>query len=156
MKQVAIGRKNWLFIGSLAAGARTADLMTLVSSAIRNDLACLGLHQRRARHFTCWLQRTTIACAPTSGLRELIPSTSEPTAKTNAAIVPTANNALAKNEETPNVEPAKYQMVLVYAYQVSAICRSTPSLSGRQIAASGLLTSNTPIRCFSANVKHVS
>ncbi|MEN9557384.1 MAG: hypothetical protein RLZZ232_3670 [Planctomycetota bacterium] len=38
MKQVAIGRKNWLFIGSLAAGARTADLMTLVSSAIRNDL----------------------------------------------------------------------------------------------------------------------
>ena len=27
-----------LFIGSLAAGARTADLMTLVSSAIRNDL----------------------------------------------------------------------------------------------------------------------
>ena len=38
MKQVAIGRKNWLFIGSLAAGARTADLMTLVSSALRNDL----------------------------------------------------------------------------------------------------------------------
>ena len=38
MKQVAIGRKNWLFIGSLAAGERTADLMTLVSSALRNDL----------------------------------------------------------------------------------------------------------------------
>jgi transposase len=38
MKQVAIGRKNWLFIGSLAAGTRTADLMTLVSSAVRNDL----------------------------------------------------------------------------------------------------------------------
>lgn len=38
MKQVAIGRKNWLFIGSVAAGGRTADLMTLVSSAIRNDL----------------------------------------------------------------------------------------------------------------------
>lgn len=38
MKQVAVGRKNWLFIGSIAAGARTADLMTLVSSAIRNDL----------------------------------------------------------------------------------------------------------------------
>ena len=38
MKQVAIGRKNWLFIGSVAAGARTADLMTLVSSAVRNDL----------------------------------------------------------------------------------------------------------------------
>lgn len=38
MKQVAIGRKNWLFVGSVAAGERAADLMTLVSSAIRNDL----------------------------------------------------------------------------------------------------------------------
>jgi hypothetical protein len=38
MKQIAIGRKNWLFIGSVAAGYRAADLMTLVSSAIRNDL----------------------------------------------------------------------------------------------------------------------
>jgi transposase len=38
MKQVAVGRKNWLFIGSLAAGGRAADLMTLVSSALRNDL----------------------------------------------------------------------------------------------------------------------
>lgn len=38
MKQVAIGRKNWLFIGSVAAGERTADMFTLVSSAARNDL----------------------------------------------------------------------------------------------------------------------
>jgi transposase len=38
MKQVAVGRKNWLFIGSVAAGYRTADLLTLCSSAIRNDL----------------------------------------------------------------------------------------------------------------------
>jgi transposase len=38
MKQVAIGRKNWLFIGSIPAGERAADMMTLVSSAIRNDL----------------------------------------------------------------------------------------------------------------------
>ena len=38
MKQVAIGRKNWLFIGSVAAGARAADFLTLVSSAVRNDL----------------------------------------------------------------------------------------------------------------------
>ncbi len=38
MKQVAIGRKNWLFIGSVAAGQRAADLLTLVSSAVRNDL----------------------------------------------------------------------------------------------------------------------
>jgi transposase len=38
MKQVALGRKNWLFIGSVDAGYRAADLMTLVSSAARNDL----------------------------------------------------------------------------------------------------------------------
>jgi hypothetical protein len=38
MKQVAVGRKNWLFIGSVAAGERAADLLTLVSSAVRNDL----------------------------------------------------------------------------------------------------------------------
>jgi transposase len=38
MKQVAVGRKNWLFIGSIAAGRRAANLMTLVSSALRNDL----------------------------------------------------------------------------------------------------------------------
>ena len=38
MKQVAVGRKNWLFVGSVAAGERAADFLTLVSSAIRNDL----------------------------------------------------------------------------------------------------------------------
>ncbi len=38
MKQVAIGRKNWLFQGSVAGGEKAAGLMTLVSSAVRNDL----------------------------------------------------------------------------------------------------------------------
>lgn len=38
MKQVALGRKNWLFIGGVAAGERAADFLTLVSSAVRNDL----------------------------------------------------------------------------------------------------------------------
>lgn len=38
MKQVALGRKNWLFIGSVDAGYRAADLMSLVSSVHRNDL----------------------------------------------------------------------------------------------------------------------
>ena len=38
MKQVAIGRKNWLFIGSVNAGERAANFLTLVSSAVRNDL----------------------------------------------------------------------------------------------------------------------
>jgi transposase len=38
MKQVAIGRKNWLFIGSVPAGERAANFLTLVSSALRSDL----------------------------------------------------------------------------------------------------------------------
>jgi transposase len=38
MKQVALGRKNWLFVGSVAAGERAADFLTLVTSAVRNDL----------------------------------------------------------------------------------------------------------------------
>ena len=38
MKQVAIGRKNWLFAGSVAGGERNANFITLVSSAHRNDL----------------------------------------------------------------------------------------------------------------------
>ena len=38
MKQVAIGRKNWLFAGSVAGGERTAGFLTLASSALRNDL----------------------------------------------------------------------------------------------------------------------
>ncbi|MFN5919528.1 MAG: transposase, partial [Planctomycetota bacterium] len=38
MKRVAIGRTNWLFIGSLLAGVRNASLMSLVSSALRMEL----------------------------------------------------------------------------------------------------------------------
>jgi transposase len=38
MKQVALGRKNWLVAGSVPAGYRSADLMTICSSAIRNNL----------------------------------------------------------------------------------------------------------------------
>ena len=38
MRQVALGRKNWLFAGSIRSGERTAGFFTLVSSALRNDL----------------------------------------------------------------------------------------------------------------------
>jgi len=38
MKQVALGRKNWLFAGSIAGGERNAGFLTLTSSALRNDL----------------------------------------------------------------------------------------------------------------------
>lgn len=38
MKRVATGRKNWLFKGSLSAGERAANLMTIIGTATRNDL----------------------------------------------------------------------------------------------------------------------
>ncbi len=38
MKQVATGRKNWLFIGSVEAGYRAAILLTIVSTAHRYHL----------------------------------------------------------------------------------------------------------------------
>ena len=38
MKQVALGRKAWLFVSSVAAGERSAKMMSLVSSARRHDL----------------------------------------------------------------------------------------------------------------------
>lgn len=38
MKQVALGRKNWLFLGSVEAGVRAATLLTIISTAVRNDL----------------------------------------------------------------------------------------------------------------------
>lgn len=38
MKRVAVGRKNWLFNGPLAAGERAAKLLTIVGSAVHNDL----------------------------------------------------------------------------------------------------------------------
>ena len=41
MKQVAMGRKAWLFVGNVEAGERSAMLMSLVSSAKRHDLDVL-------------------------------------------------------------------------------------------------------------------
>ena len=38
MRQVGLGRKNWLFAGSVPGGERIAGFLTLVSSALRNDL----------------------------------------------------------------------------------------------------------------------
>lgn len=41
MRQVALGRKNWLILGNVATGERTARLMTIVSSAKRHHLDVL-------------------------------------------------------------------------------------------------------------------
>ncbi|MEZ6041800.1 MAG: transposase [Planctomycetaceae bacterium] len=45
MKAVAIGRKNWLFVGSPEAGARAAVMMSLIASCKANEVepwACLN------------------------------------------------------------------------------------------------------------------
>ena len=75
MKQVAIGRKNWLFVGSVAAGERAADFLTMVSSAVRNDLDVWAYVQG-----VCWTGSwpatgTMPLCGRTAGRRR-IPSTS--------------------------------------------------------------------------------
>jgi len=41
MRRLALGRKNWLFVGSMRAGIRNANLMSLVASAHRQDLDVL-------------------------------------------------------------------------------------------------------------------
>jgi len=38
MKRIAVGKKNGLFVGSLRAGIRNANLTTFVASAHRQDL----------------------------------------------------------------------------------------------------------------------
>ena len=38
MKQVALGRKAWLFVSNVSSGERSAKMMSLVSSARRHDL----------------------------------------------------------------------------------------------------------------------
>jgi transposase len=38
MREVALGRKNWLFVGNVEAGERSARLMSIVSSAKRHQL----------------------------------------------------------------------------------------------------------------------
>jgi hypothetical protein len=38
MTRISIGRKNWLFTGSLRKGIRNASLMSLVASALRMEL----------------------------------------------------------------------------------------------------------------------
>jgi transposase len=38
MQRVVTGPENWLFKGSIAAGERAANLLTIIGSAIRHDL----------------------------------------------------------------------------------------------------------------------
>lgn len=62
MKQIATGRKNWLHIGSVAAGYRAANLMTIISTAARNDLDVLS-------YLKDILDRILLGCTDWSSLR---------------------------------------------------------------------------------------
>ena len=61
----ALGRKNWLFSGSLAAGARAADIMSLIQSAKMNGLEPLA-------YLSDVLKR--LPSHPNSRIAELLPT----------------------------------------------------------------------------------
>lgn len=61
----AIGRKNWLFSGSLAAGARAADIMSLIQTAKMNNIEPLA-------YLTDVLTR--LPTHPNSRIEELLPT----------------------------------------------------------------------------------
>ena len=84
MKQIALGRKNRIFIRSVAAGERAADFLTLVSSAVRNDLDVWPISKTCSTNY--WPARpTTNRCVPTSGAKR-IPTSSANTEPKSGAI----------------------------------------------------------------------
>ena len=67
----AVGRKNWLFSGSLAAGARAADIMSLIQTAKMNQIEPLA-------YLTDVLTR--LPTHPNSRIEELLPTRWQPIA----------------------------------------------------------------------------
>jgi transposase len=65
----ALGRKNWLFSGSLAAGARAADIMSLIQTAKMNGIEPLA-------YLTDVLTR--LPTQPNSRIEELLPTRWQP------------------------------------------------------------------------------
>lgn len=68
----AVGRKNWLFSGSLAAGARAANIMSLIQSAKMNGIEPLA-------YLTDVLTR--LPTHPSSRINELLPTRWRPAAE---------------------------------------------------------------------------
>ena len=68
----ALGRKNWLFSGSLAAGARAADIMSLIQTAKMNHIEPLA-------YLTDVLTR--LPTHPNSRIEELLPTRWQPQAE---------------------------------------------------------------------------
>ena len=69
MKQVAMGRKAWLFVCNVEGGEQSAMMMTLVEQR-----AAARPGRRASTSRTCWTscsrdEPTTSACCPTSGSR---------------------------------------------------------------------------------------
>ena len=100
MKQVAVGRTTWLFIGSISTGRQAANLITLVSGASRNDL-------------DVWIYTKSVLDAPLSDSpdyaslrpdtwRSYTPSTSAATEWRNVATEPTASSVSEPPAEPPN------------------------------------------------------
>ena len=64
MRPIALGRKNWLFIGSQQAGERTATLMSLIESAKLNGHDAWAYLKDVLTKLPTW---------PNSRLEELLP-----------------------------------------------------------------------------------
>ena len=107
MKQVATGRKNWLFVGSVEAGYRAAILLTIVSTAHRYHLD-IWLYVKDVLDRLLGGERIWPRSAPTVG-PEPIPRRSVNIASRKLVTVPTpkppaapvvasySNNAPARN-----------------------------------------------------------
>ena len=70
LRQVALGRKNWMFIGSLAAGERTAAILSVVGSAHRHNL---DLHAYLSDVLECLARRAQAPPPTNDDLDALLP-----------------------------------------------------------------------------------
>lgn len=123
-----MGRKNWLFIGSIPAGERAADFLTLVSSAWRNDLdvwAYIGISL-----IVCSAAKPTMLhSAPMSGAKST-PKKFATTASANGEFVLTAGDTAETTADAPTSR-APAPMVLMGAYVVAG----RPSIKSKRPSA---------------------
>jgi hypothetical protein len=122
MREVALGRKNWLFVGNVEAGERAARLMTLVSSAKRHQLDVWmylkDILDRLLKGETDYAKFTPDAW------RQPIPKRSEPTARRKPATKRTAkrfrepseSSLPSKNGSERKTKPETHHLPVVNAY----------------------------------------
>ena len=94
-----MGRKTWLFIGSITAGRRAPNSIALGSSALHSDLA-VWIYMKSLLDAPLSGSPTTPLSASTSGRSHTL-STSVATEWRNAATEPTASSVSESPAEPP-------------------------------------------------------